>query len=295
MPIDNRTPNKNLQLPDAANKLSEDVLRLIAALNGIDGLVAALEAAQALKAGINHTHTVGDIANLQNQLDGKMASNQQFSLDQLSDVSVAGAANDQVVMKVAATWVAVSLAASHIKSGTFAEARMPSYLQQAQLDTRIATAITALVDSAPGTLDTLNELAAALGDDPDFAATIAGQIGAVDARVTALEAAPAAFTYVESGPLNYQSDTNVEWLHGQAGVPVKFGYFLRCSTAGNGFAVGDVAQVDSVGDNSFQSCTAHATRMTFRANNAVGAYSPDSGSSAPGSAFDLILWGEWPA
>lgn len=36
----------------------------------------------------------------------------------------------------------------------------------------IATQITALVDSSPGTLDTLNELAAALGDDPSFATTI---------------------------------------------------------------------------------------------------------------------------
>lgn len=36
----------------------------------------------------------------------------------------------------------------------------------------IATQVAALVDSAPGTLDTLNELAAALGDDPNFATTI---------------------------------------------------------------------------------------------------------------------------
>lgn len=44
--------------------------------------------------------------------------------------------------------------------------------------TRIATtayvmaALAALADSAPATLDTLNELAAALGDDPNFATTI---------------------------------------------------------------------------------------------------------------------------
>lgn len=36
----------------------------------------------------------------------------------------------------------------------------------------ISNAISALVDTAPGTLDTLNELAAALGDDPNFATTI---------------------------------------------------------------------------------------------------------------------------
>ena len=38
--------------------------------------------------------------------------------------------------------------------------------------TAITTAVNNLVDSAPGTLDTLNEIAAALGDDPDAAATL---------------------------------------------------------------------------------------------------------------------------
>jgi hypothetical protein len=43
-------------------------------------------------------------------------------------------------------------------------------------DAEISAAISALVDAAPGVLDTLNELAAALNDDPDFATTITGQI-----------------------------------------------------------------------------------------------------------------------
>jgi len=49
--------------------------------------------------------------------------------------------------------------------------------------TRLATTafvqqeVTALVDSSPSTLDTLNELAAALGDDPNFATTTATSIG----------------------------------------------------------------------------------------------------------------------
>jgi hypothetical protein len=41
----------------------------------------------------------------------------------------------------------------------------------------VTTALANLVDSAPGTLDTLNELAAALGDDPNFATTVATSIG----------------------------------------------------------------------------------------------------------------------
>ena len=39
------------------------------------------------------------------------------------------------------------------------------------------TAVAGIVNSAPETLDTLNELAAALGDDPNFATTISAQIG----------------------------------------------------------------------------------------------------------------------
>lgn len=41
----------------------------------------------------------------------------------------------------------------------------------------VANAIASLVASAPGTLDTLNELATALGNDPNFATTITTSIG----------------------------------------------------------------------------------------------------------------------
>ena len=45
------------------------------------------------------------------------------------------------------------------------------------VSTQISTAIAGLVDSSPDTLNTLNELAAALGDDPNFATTVATEIG----------------------------------------------------------------------------------------------------------------------
>lgn len=41
---------------------------------------------------------------------------------------------------------------------------------------RISTAVSGLVDSAPAALDTLNELAAALGDDENFATTITNSL-----------------------------------------------------------------------------------------------------------------------
>ena len=47
----------------------------------------------------------------------------------------------------------------------------------------VNTAVANLVDSAPGALNTLNELAAALGDDANFSTTVANNIGAIDTRI----------------------------------------------------------------------------------------------------------------
>lgn len=58
---------------------------------------------------------------------------------------------------------------------------------QASTKSYVDTSVAALVASAPGTLDTLNELATALGDDPNFATTVSTNINAVGTRVTALE------------------------------------------------------------------------------------------------------------
>ena len=48
----------------------------------------------------------------------------------------------------------------------------------------VNTEITNLIDSAPGTLDTLNEIAAALNDDPDFNTTITALINAKQDTIT---------------------------------------------------------------------------------------------------------------
>ena len=52
----------------------------------------------------------------------------------------------------------------------------PSSAQDAATKNYVDTQVSGLVDSAPGTLDTLNELAAALGDDPNFSTTITNSI-----------------------------------------------------------------------------------------------------------------------
>ena len=45
-------------------------------------------------------------------------------------------------------------------------------------ETYVNTAVNNVIDAAPGALDTLNELAAAIGDDANFSTTITNQIGA---------------------------------------------------------------------------------------------------------------------
>ncbi|ECU9840021.1 phage tail protein [Salmonella enterica] len=72
----------------------------------------------------------------------------------------------------------VLLAYAKLASPNFTGKPTAPIADQSSNDTQLATtafvrsAIAALVDSSPGALDTLNELAAALGDDPNFATTM---------------------------------------------------------------------------------------------------------------------------
>jgi len=68
-----------------------------------------------------------------------------------------------------------------------------AYADQAEVDAKsyTDTKISEVVDAAPGTLDTLNELAAALGDDANFSTTITNTL-ATKAAITYVDAADSA-------------------------------------------------------------------------------------------------------
>jgi hypothetical protein len=65
-------------------------------------------------------------------------------------------------------------------------------------ETYVDTAVSGLVDAAPGLLDTLNELAAAIGDDENFATTINNSISSGDSATLA-----AAEDYADGLAVNY--------------------------------------------------------------------------------------------
>ncbi len=61
----------------------------------------------------------------------------------------------------------------NIRDATIAiDTQLNSMPTTVEMNTAINTAIANLIDTAPASLDTLNELAAAINDDPNFGATI---------------------------------------------------------------------------------------------------------------------------
>ena len=79
-------------------------------------------------------------------------------------------------------WSAITATNTAIRSITTTNANKISQVESNLLATNtsirsaISTEVANLVDSAPGTLDTLNELAAALGDDANFSTTVTNSI-----------------------------------------------------------------------------------------------------------------------
>lgn len=90
--------------------------------------------------------------------------------------------------------VAEEQRASGVEAGLRADLTQEISDRQAQDAAKLAEAkayadqkVADLVNSAPAVLDTLKELADAIGDDPNFAATVAGQVGQVSADLSAEE------------------------------------------------------------------------------------------------------------
>jgi len=92
-----------------------------------------------------------------------------------SDVTITTPSDNQFLRHNGTNWVneTVTIPTALTNTDGLTEGSTNLYYTDARADARIAL----LVDSSPTTLDTLNELAAALGDDPNFATTVSTALG----------------------------------------------------------------------------------------------------------------------
>jgi hypothetical protein len=91
--------------------------------------------------------------------------------------------------------------------------------------------ITSLVDAAPATLDTLNELAAALGDDANFASTVTTSL-AGKASLTATQTVSGVNTFSNTSNVYYGSGANLTGINTMRGATGATGSQGTAGTAG---------------------------------------------------------------
>ena len=144
-----------------------------------------------------HSHAIGDVTGLQTALDGKQAAG-----------SYAASVHTHGISDVTGLQTALDGKASSSHTHTIANVTgLQSALDAKATPADVTSAVASVVNAAPASLDTLKELADALGNDANFASTvtnaIAGKAAAVHTHVisdvtglqTALDGKQAAGSY----------------------------------------------------------------------------------------------------
>lgn len=171
--IDDKTLERLWPLPHPTNLLKDDVLRLRQAFTMGDADTAFLLNELLLKSNVGHHHPISDVDGLPAALDGKAAFDHVHGLNDLTDVDTTAKATGQVLMWQTSAWLPISL---QIASIVGLETALAAKASITSVDSKIAAAKTEILGGAGPAFDTLIELAAALGNDPNFAASMSALI-----------------------------------------------------------------------------------------------------------------------
>lgn len=204
------TEHFGIPKPNPENDVAVDVIKLQEAFDILDAALFTLQQALAAKAASSHGHEISGIEGLADALAGKMAASKTFALADLTDVDgAAEAINNYVLTKIDGvfafraalsvlgehshatdSWLASLLASkAGLSSPAFTGTPTAPTAAPGTNSTQLATTAfviavrDALVNGAPGQLDTIEELAAALGDDENFAATITAALADLTAAL----------------------------------------------------------------------------------------------------------------
>jgi hypothetical protein len=151
-------------------------------INEVLGLQGALDG----KSATGHTHAISAITNLQTSLNAKQDDLGTGTTGQFLRWGALGVsywdtvtASDVGASSSGHTHTFASLTSkpTTLSGYGITDAYSSSNPSGYQTAAQVATAVSGLVASAPATLDTLNELAVALGNDPNFATTVSTNIG----------------------------------------------------------------------------------------------------------------------
>jgi len=148
----------------------------------------------------------------------------------------------------------------------------PTAANHAANKSYVDTEVAGIVSSAPATLDTLNELAAALGDDPNFATTVTNSIATkLPLAGGTLTGGLTGTTGAFSGDVQLAGNAKA----GVAGIKLEASGLISAARAGNGTAVfggytaGNATATSSIlndGSASFAASNVNVNKVTNGAN-----------------------------
>jgi len=238
---DSRLSNNIVRTTDARLSDARTPLSHNHNISDVSGLQTALDSKQASGnyASSNHTHAISSVSGLQSALDGKQASGSYAALSHTHTASNITDFNSSVSGLVSGVYAPLS---SPTLTGVPLTPTASSGTNTNQIASTsfVRTEISNLVASAPSTLDTLNELALALGSDANFSTTVASGLGSKAALSGAI------FTGNISAPSgNFTSLTvsGIPLINGGYDYEIHVSQIDGNDTTGNGDLLNPVASI----------------------------------------------------